>query len=79
MYCYGDLLDLVQRSNIFQDSKVFVDRPLRSSPENILSSFAAQKTSLIDNTSLLREFVYNWTHEADSDLLPWEPDDWVEQ
>ena len=79
MYCYGDLLDQVQRSNIFQDSKTFVDRPLRSSPENILSTFDALKPSLDNNTSLLREFVYNWTLEAGSDLLPWEPDDWVEQ
>lgn len=78
MYCYGDLLDLVQRSSVFEDSKTFVDRPLKSSPENVLSSFSALKPSLVSNMSLLQWFVYNWTLEAGSDLLSWQPSDWVE-
>ena len=75
MYCYGDLLDTVQRSNIFPDSKTFVDRPLKASPEVILSSFAASPPT---NTAQLYQFVLNWTLESNSDLLPWEPDDWIE-
>ena len=79
VYCSGELLDLVQRANIFSDSKTFVDRPLRASPEIILSSFAAQKPSLENSIALLREFVYNWTLEEGSDLSPWIPDDWKEK
>ena len=75
VYCYGDLLDKVQRSNIFPDSKTFVDRPLKASPEVILSSFAASPPT---NTAQLYQFVLNWTLESNSDLLPWEPDDWIE-
>ncbi|XP_064403898.1 trehalase-like isoform X2 [Halichondria panicea] len=72
VYCYGDLLDAVQRSNIFPDSKTFVDRPLKASPEVILSSFTASPPTQ------LHQFVLNWTLESNSDLLPWEPDDWTE-
>lgn len=79
MYCYGDLLKAVQKSNIFSDSKTFVDRPLKATPDVILSAFAAFNLSLVTNVEQLRQFVYNWTLESNSDLLPWEPDDWVEK
>ncbi len=55
VYCYGDLLDAVQRSNIFPDSKTFVDRPLKASPEVILSSFTASPPTQ------LHQFVLNQT------------------
>lgn len=36
IYCSGDLLDAVQLSGIFEDSKEFVDMPMRYDPEIIL-------------------------------------------
>ena len=29
VYCQGDLLDTVQRSDLFEDSKTFVDMPMK--------------------------------------------------
>mmetsp|Transcript_62251 Transcript_62251/g.131588 ORF Transcript_62251/g.131588 Transcript_62251/m.131588 type:complete len:605 (+) Transcript_62251:124-1938(+) len=39
VYCRGPLLDAVQRARIFDDAKHFVDMPMRSDPEDILSAF----------------------------------------
>ena len=36
VFCEGDLLDAVQTTGIFQDSKEFVDMPMRQDPEVIL-------------------------------------------
>ena len=36
VYCGSDLLDAVQRANIFGDSKLFVDMPCRFEPEEVL-------------------------------------------
>ena len=36
VFCEGDLLDAVQMAGIFEDSKEFVDMPLRFDPEYVL-------------------------------------------
>jgi hypothetical protein len=36
IYCYGELLEAVQLSGLFQDSKEFVDMPMKYDPEVIL-------------------------------------------
>lgn len=36
VYCSGELLSAVQLSGVFEDSKDFVDSPMRSDPEVIL-------------------------------------------
>ena len=43
VYCGGRLLDAVQRARLFDDSKTFVDMPLKPgvSPEAALGAFAA--------------------------------------
>lgn len=59
VYCYGELLDTVQMSGIYPDSKTFVDMPMKK-PENItLDSF---------NT-----FVSNYTDRKppQADILAW--------
>ena len=40
VYCGGALLDAVQTSGLFEDSKEFVDMPMRHDPEVILKVFA---------------------------------------
>lgn len=77
IYCYGDLLDAVQREEIFSDSKEFVDRPLTGNVSRVLAAFS----NLPANASAaeLREFVLNWTLDAGSDIEPWTPGDWVQR
>ena len=45
VYCSGLLLYHVQTMRLFNDSKTFVDMPMKSDPERILSSFAAVNAS----------------------------------
>lgn len=75
VYCQGPLLESVQSLGLFEDSKTFVDMPMRSDPETILAAFAA----LPERTEVaVRAFVESHFEEAGSDLEPWVPDDWVE-
>ena len=77
IFCYGDLLATIQNASIFNDSKEFVDRPLVADPETVLEAFA--NLSDPTNVTLLRQFVEEWTVDAGSDLMSWEPPDWVER
>lgn len=44
VFCEGDLLDAVQMAGIFEDSKEFVDMPLRFDPEYVLEVRDASTT-----------------------------------
>ena len=76
MFCSGDLLRAVTLAAIFNDSKEFVDRPLRANPTTVLQAFQAIPQ---DDATAVRQFVLNWTEEAGSDLVKWVPPDWVER
>ena len=76
MFCSGDLLRAVKLAAIFNDSKEFVDRPLRANPTTVLQAFQAIPP---DDATAVRKFVLNWTEEAGSDLVKWVPPDWVER
>ena len=39
IYCYGSLLDTVQRTRFEEDSKTFVDMKLKHPPEETLAKF----------------------------------------
>ena len=41
VYCGGPLLHAVQSAALFDDSKTFVDMPMRDEPEAVLAAFAA--------------------------------------
>lgn len=77
IYCHGDLLEAVQLAALFDDSKEFVDRPLKDDPDVILDAFQQMNGSFMDSQSL-REFVYNWTDAVEGELLAWQPTDWIE-
>lgn len=49
VYCHGDLLSCVQTSGLFEDSKEFVDMPMRHDPEVILE---------VDESAILLLFSY---------------------
>jgi alpha,alpha-trehalase len=41
VYCHGDILEAVQLSGIFNDSKTFVDMPMKEDPEVVNAAFQA--------------------------------------
>jgi alpha,alpha-trehalase len=75
VYCEGELLEIVQLSNIFNDSKTFVDMPMKYDPETILSLF--YNISDPYNTTVLTEFINNNFFPAGSDLDDWIPSDFI--
>ena len=77
IYCYGDLLDAVQRAEIFRDSKEFVDRPLVANASQVLEAFSDLPANV--SKSELRDFVLNWTRDAGSDIETWTPGDWIQR
>ena len=77
IYCYGNLLDAVQRAGIFSDSKTFVDRPLTANVSEVLSAFSNLPANV--SVSELQEFVFNWTTDAGSDIQTWTPTDWIQR
>ena len=79
VFCYGDLLGTVQNASVFNDSKEFVDRPLIAEPGTVLEAFDNLTASERRNTTLLKQFVEQWTQEAGSDLQDWAPSDWMER
>lgn len=50
IFCYGELLDTVQMSKIFTDSKTFVDMKLKQTPEKTLELFNKWKTDYPNRT-----------------------------
>eukprot|EP00466_Bigelowiella_natans_P012818 jgi/Bigna1/144469/aug1.88_g19177 len=77
VYCSGDLLDAVQRYHIFNDSKYFVDMPMKHDPEQILSLFQQLPRPL--TRKALAEFVTSNFFDAGSDVVSCVPEDWTEK
>eukprot|EP00052_Salpingoeca_macrocollata_P015309 m.121867 g.121867 ORF g.121867 m.121867 type:complete len:613 (-) comp19643_c0_seq2:221-2059(-) len=75
IYCWGDLLQTVQLSGLFQDSKTFVDMPLRFTVNDTLRNFSALPST--PTLQELRNFVDEHFLPAGSDLDVWTPDDWT--
>lgn len=76
VFCDGPLLDAVQRAGIFEDSKTFVDRPLKADPEVALEAFANLEGKL--DPKVLRTFVEEYFEEEGEDMELWTPSDWTE-
>jgi alpha,alpha-trehalase len=73
--CGGPILEAVQTSKIFFDSKTFVDMPLLYDPEDIIADF----NNLPDHSpNTLEEFVARNFLPAGSDVQPWVPPDWID-
>lgn len=73
VFCEGPLLHYVQVSGIFNDSKTFVDMPLKVSPETVTAAFAAIPDPT--DTAALKDFLDAYFDPAGSDLDVWEPTD----
>lgn len=75
VFCSDQLLDLVQQSGIFNDSKEFVDRPLLEPSDVVLERvFRAYK---VGGVRALGQEILDLTSLPGSDLLEWEPPDWT--
>lgn len=76
VYCYGDILAAVQQSGIYNDSKTFVDMPMRADPEAVNAAFEGIDSS---DEAQLRLFLDTYFDPAGSDLDEWLPPDLQEQ
>ena len=73
VFCDGPLLDAVQRAGVFGDCKIFVDSPLKCSPEEVLRRFAAMPPDATPKQ--LRAFVAAHFDRPGADLVRWDPPD----
>lgn len=76
IYCEGDVLHYIQISGIYNDSKTFVDMPMRVDPEEINSAFSSLANPYDANE--IRSFLDTYFYEAGSDLNSWVPTDLTE-
>eukprot|EP01123_Difflugia_compressa_P011080 TRINITY_DN4290_c0_g1_i1.p1 TRINITY_DN4290_c0_g1~~TRINITY_DN4290_c0_g1_i1.p1 ORF type:complete len:594 (-),score=87.12 TRINITY_DN4290_c0_g1_i1:61-1842(-) len=74
VYCSGEILASIQNANIFEDSKTFVDMPLKHDPETVIEAF---NNISIKNYSSLVQFLSENFLPAGSELTSWVPSDFV--
>ncbi|VBB27359.1 unnamed protein product [Acanthocheilonema viteae] len=81
IYCYGRLLAAVNVHSLFQDSKYFVDMPMKFDPEVVQAEFD-QRFGKYDlhaiNRSALQEFVHEYFEPSGNELENCELSEWVE-
>ncbi|XP_033213975.1 trehalase-like [Belonocnema kinseyi] len=79
IYCTGKLLKTVQLSNMFKDSKTFVDLVQLNDPEITLQKFGEfmQKTNNMPTEQEIKDFV-NSTFVQEDEFEEWIPSDYVE-
>ncbi|KAJ3639867.1 hypothetical protein Zmor_003199 [Zophobas morio] len=80
IYCYGPLLDTIQRAKIHKDSKTFVDMKLRYSPKETLARFDEfmAKHNNKPNKVAVRRFVNTTFEPEGQEFEKWYPQDWIE-
>lgn len=78
IYCYGPLLETIQMSNIYVDSKTFVDMKMKNSPNETLNLFLEmmKKTGQRPSKTNLTDFLSEAFEDAGSEFETWEPADW---
>ncbi|XP_055328864.1 trehalase-like [Paramacrobiotus metropolitanus] len=75
VFCHGSLLQTVQMMRLFNDSKSFVDLPLRYPVNKTLTDFAALGDPAYLNATTVRNFVESYFDPLDSDLEVHTPSD----
>lgn len=75
VFCNGQILDLVGMSDIFDDVKDFVDRPLLEPPDEVVQKLLNAYSE--GGITGLERTVLNLTSLPGLDLLEWEPPDWT--
>ncbi|VDP06222.1 unnamed protein product [Heligmosomoides polygyrus] len=82
IYCNGTLLMAVNFHELYNDSKTFVDMPMKHDPEYVLEKFNVEFGNVtIENIdkALLKAFVDDHFSPAGSEMLPCTPSDWHPQ
>ena len=75
IYCYGSILETIQLSGIYNDSKTFVDMPMKFDPAQVQVNFDALPNT---DVATLQTFLENNFLEEGSDLQTWIPSDFSE-
>uniref|UniRef100_A0A0R3RFU9 Trehalase n=1 Tax=Elaeophora elaphi TaxID=1147741 RepID=A0A0R3RFU9_9BILA len=81
IYCYGRLLAAVNIHNLFQDSKSFVDMPMKYDPEVVKAEFDerfGEYDLYAINRSALQEFVDEYFEQSGNELEDCQLSDWKE-
>ena len=73
VFCTGPVLAAYQMSDMFNDSKTFVDFPLLHSPSDVYHAFLALSNL---STPALLAFLHANFNTSATDLLPWSIPDW---
>ncbi|KAF2349624.1 Glycoside hydrolase family 37 [Trinorchestia longiramus] len=80
IYCYGDLLKTVQLSHIYNDSKYFVDMPMKFEPEVVQVNFQKLMEDTGNNPSSVQveEFVSQNFDDPGAEFEDWTLGDWTQ-
>ncbi|CAH1797539.1 unnamed protein product [Owenia fusiformis] len=77
IFCNDTLLRVVQNSNLFEDSKTFVDLRLRTTPDETLKAFAdLNKNGREPTTDEVHTFVRTYFEGPGTELIQHTPEDW---
>ena len=81
IYCLpgpNNLLHVVQMAKLYNDSKTFVDKAVKISPELVLQNFQElmRKTSKNPSKEQVLQFVNENFDPEGSEFEPWQPQDW---
>ena len=79
IYCESDLMEYIQRSRIFFDSKTFVDMPTKRPVSRVLSDFKANLVGKNATRGEIREFILRNFDPPGTELRVLLPDDWKQQ
>lgn len=80
VFCHGPLLDAIQMSRIYPDSKTFVDKKLKFTPGKIIKHFedlvSNNNGEPLSKENLIKFIEDNFEAEG-QELEPWTPEDWT--
>uniref|UniRef100_A0A8R1HK60 Trehalase n=1 Tax=Caenorhabditis japonica TaxID=281687 RepID=A0A8R1HK60_CAEJA len=82
IYCNGPILDAVNFHQLYNDSKEFVDMPLKQDPLDVYNAWIAtfgNETAASLNKTDVQEFVDQYFSAAGTELIECTPDDWQEK
>ncbi|CAP39722.2 Protein CBR-TRE-3 [Caenorhabditis briggsae] len=82
IYCNGPILDAVNYHALYNDSKEFVDMPMKQDPLEVynawLAKFGNSSASSLNKTDV-QAFVNQYFSAAGTELVACTPDDWQEK
>ncbi|CAB3398279.1 unnamed protein product [Caenorhabditis bovis] len=82
IYCTGPILEAVNYHKLYNDSKTFVDMPMKEEPKVVLEAFKAKfgaSNSSEINRDDLQKFIDQYFSAAGTELIQCVPADWKEK